>query len=1064
MSGFNFEALTGSLGMETDGWDRGFSRAYGTLGKFSNDVASKMAEIASTTNTSLDEVVATSEKLADVLGSDLKSAATLLADAMKDPVNGITALTEAGLKFSASQQEEVASLMRSGLAFDAYDAILNRVADSHKKLTEATSLVGVNFDTIVNEKLTDELNEQLRIKNDMAEIDRQIAGNYEYEAKLLDDLLHKWEVEAQLKERAEAYRNIPAGDYSSSASRTASEDEAMQSGGGFGFGSLAPALSRVPGAALVAGGGVAAGAAVVAAAAKEYAEAEEAAMRLNAVLEATGHASGFTSERLAEMSEALQAETQFTGTAITEAQAFIASLKEIKGDNFRATLDASADLATFMKTDLTSAAKILGRALVDPEEGMQALRRANIFLTDEQEASIKSFMKVNDVAAAQRVMLDALNGSIGTLAEESAETLIGKWNILKRELGDAAEAIGEKLEVPLSFMLDFGNVVVKVVQAIISPIDTLNSIIARLGETLLQVRIAWNDFWGDVSESDRLKVQLEELKAEREKTENPPAEKVWKDPVQRMAAERAAQRGGGGGGNSGGSRGSSGGSAMSSSGGVALHSGRSSDRYAFEGVDERFDSRQRDAAFNSSFLKDLKPEQSGRFVAGMRDEITHAVAGNGLRVDTTGNADTNGFEKIMAIYRASAEKMQGFDAQQWDAMQQRAITALRMATVTSGQMRELHLRNLSDALGAGEKMFDDYGKKLEEAKELAAKKEAEAAAKVKEQAEQQKKRDAAMHPGGIGPAGPGDYYGDLQNASSNQIQGRLSEMRGGLNNSVNAMQVAGIGTAEQRRGIVELGRQMQDMLKQVGNSSGDARAKNIEELKKMEDSFAKAFEAIRNGSKETADKLIEDAKRQGEAVLEANKKAKAQASDPIGDVFDMSRQLGGAMSGAFGGRNLGVGMAGFNEIAAGANSPLERLDLAIKSKSAEVGMAGINNFGGRAAGLEALNNLQRELAGLQKRRQEILQQQNEERLQAEKQQQEGYQRRQVQKSEDERQRAREAGMDVAALVGDKAGGITINFHGVTDTKDFVDKLDKELQYRGIDLSGKGRLGRNGYGG
>lgn len=85
------------------------------------------------------------------------------------------------------------------------------------------------------------------------------------------------------------------------------------------------------------------------------------------------------------------------------------------------------DRATVALLDLEAAGKNikavqLGKALQDPVRNMTALRKAGILLTEQQEKQIEAFMKANDVAAAQDVLLKAIEGQVGGTAEAMASS------------------------------------------------------------------------------------------------------------------------------------------------------------------------------------------------------------------------------------------------------------------------------------------------------------------------------------------------------------------------------------------------------------------------------------------------------------------------------------------------------------------------------------------------------------------------------------------------------------------------------------------------------------------
>lgn len=160
--------------------------------------------------------------------------------------------------------------------------------------------------------------------------------------------------------------------------------------------------------------------------------AGEVQTQLAARIKDTGGVAGRSLAQLNEQAERLQKMklTVFDGEAIGNAQAMLLTFKQIQGVNFDRALETSLDLATALKTDLPSAARTLGAALEDPERGLQALSRAGIRFTEYERGVIKAMMDAGDQAAAQRLILDKLEGSIGSAAEAARNNLGGAFKAL----------------------------------------------------------------------------------------------------------------------------------------------------------------------------------------------------------------------------------------------------------------------------------------------------------------------------------------------------------------------------------------------------------------------------------------------------------------------------------------------------------------------------------------------------------------------------------------------------------------------------------------------------------
>lgn len=174
-------------------------------------------------------------------------------------------------------------------------------------------------------------------------------------------------------------------------------------------------------------------------------EAEDVDARLNAVLKATGDNAGFAADQLNEMASALEAKTVHDDESIKSAQAVLLTFKNLKGDQFQQATVAAADLASFLGTDMVSAARSLGRAMEDPETGLRALRQAGVVFTDSQMGTIKAMLETGDVAKAQQMVLDGVADRIGGVGEAMAGTFSGAMRQASNTISNFREELGKGL-------------------------------------------------------------------------------------------------------------------------------------------------------------------------------------------------------------------------------------------------------------------------------------------------------------------------------------------------------------------------------------------------------------------------------------------------------------------------------------------------------------------------------------------------------------------------------------------------------------------------------------------
>jgi hypothetical protein len=199
--------------------------------------------------------------------------------------------------------------------------------------------------------------------------------------------------------------------------------------------------------------------------------AAASAKKFQAVLDATGGAAGITTEQMQEFAGELQKTTNFEDDATVAAAALLATFTNIRGDVFKSAIVSAMDFAAVTGTDLPAAISLIGKALNDPINGMMKLRKAGIQLTDEQKQQVAQFQAAGNMAAAQNVILEAMQGRFGGAAKAMASPFTQVQNII----GDISENIGFAL-------LPVLKEVVGVVTEWAGPLQNANELFKQFGE------------------------------------------------------------------------------------------------------------------------------------------------------------------------------------------------------------------------------------------------------------------------------------------------------------------------------------------------------------------------------------------------------------------------------------------------------------------------------------------------------------------------------------------------------------------------------------------------------
>ena len=223
-------------------------------------------------------------------------------------------------------------------------------------------------------------------------------------------------------------------------------DAAGVSGAGGAVGGLTSELGSLAGVTggVAAGMGVAVGAFGLAIDAAG--EAEVVVAQTDSILASLGESAVVTGGHIAKLSEEVMRYSGFSDEAVRAGANTLLMFDQIKSaEVFDRAIEGAADLAVRMGTDVPNAARLLGMALQDPEAGMSRLRRAGITLSEAQKEQVASFMAVGDVASAQEVILQSLEGRIGNLAEDYGDTMKGGMDRAKEAMGELAETAGGSL-------------------------------------------------------------------------------------------------------------------------------------------------------------------------------------------------------------------------------------------------------------------------------------------------------------------------------------------------------------------------------------------------------------------------------------------------------------------------------------------------------------------------------------------------------------------------------------------------------------------------------------------
>lgn len=176
----------------------------------------------------------------------------------------------------------------------------------------------------------------------------------------------------------------------------------------------------------------------------EAGEAQSVFAQLEAVVNSTGGAAGFTAQELAGYSGELSKLVAKDDEVIQQGQVILLQFDKIGHDIFPRATRAALDLAT-RTGSVEGAFELLGKALQKPDEAFTQLERTIGKVTNAQQKEILALAKSGHQFEAQALLLDIVEKKVGGAAEAYASTLPGAIEKSKIAVNNLAEAVGQGL-------------------------------------------------------------------------------------------------------------------------------------------------------------------------------------------------------------------------------------------------------------------------------------------------------------------------------------------------------------------------------------------------------------------------------------------------------------------------------------------------------------------------------------------------------------------------------------------------------------------------------------------
>ena len=199
-------------------------------------------------------------------------------------------------------------------------------------------------------------------------------------------------------------------------------------------------------------------------ASQDFADYENAQKRVRNVIKSTSGAAGLSAEEVIRLSGEYEALTDISETTITSGNALLLTFTNISKEIFPQTSMAVLDMAAAMNhgkvtlESVKSTSIMLGKALNNPIKGLNALARNGVKFSKEQKVMIKRLLLFNDLAGAQKIILEEVNKEFGDSAnlddyEQSIRALETALGNFSKDFGGAFRVFVEPVVNILTALL-----------------------------------------------------------------------------------------------------------------------------------------------------------------------------------------------------------------------------------------------------------------------------------------------------------------------------------------------------------------------------------------------------------------------------------------------------------------------------------------------------------------------------------------------------------------------------------------------------------------------------------
>lgn len=194
--------------------------------------------------------------------------------------------------------------------------------------------------------------------------------------------------------------------------------------------------------------GGALGAVATAAAVSAYAvwDAEQQNLALEKAVTGLGRTSGLTADQLDDLARAGAEQGEVSIKSARQQAAAFLSTGQIAGEIIPDLIALGKDYASVFGMDAEQATQALAKAMEEPDKAARELTRTMGLFDQATLDNIDSLVKAGDLLAAQKILLEGMEGALAGHAD-NVDEMTSAWQALGRGISDAITRFGEWLYI-----------------------------------------------------------------------------------------------------------------------------------------------------------------------------------------------------------------------------------------------------------------------------------------------------------------------------------------------------------------------------------------------------------------------------------------------------------------------------------------------------------------------------------------------------------------------------------------------------------------------------------------